>query len=138
MVTLYEDLQPIVQLQFGKEVERVSQQTQANVREAQNQHAAATRGAHIISGQHEASLGRMRIAGVEYIGRSLFQMWVDIITERNGQLNRGYIDFILGKVGEYTRAQAGNLARVFAQRPTAVVPLLIQEAQMRMDAVLSN
>ena len=138
MVTLYEDLQAIVQLQFVKELERVSQQTQANIREVQNQYAAATRGAHIISGQHEASLGRMRIAGVEQIGRSLFQMWVDIITERNGQLNRGDVNFILGKVGEYIRAQAGNLAKAFAQRPTAVVPLLTQEAQTRMDAVLSN
>jgi polyhydroxyalkanoate synthesis regulator phasin len=136
MANVYEDLQPIIQLQFGKEVERISRETQAKVREAEAQYVASTRGAHIISGQHEAALGRIRTAGVEEIARSLFQMWVDIITERNSQVNRGDIDFIMQKVTEFTNAQAGNLGRVFAQRPSAVVPMLTEEARNRMAAVV--
>lgn len=135
---MYEDLQPIVQLQFGEVVEKISQETQEKVREAEAQYAASTRGANIRSGQHEAALGRIRIAGTERVARSLFQMWVDIIKERNGQVNRADIDFIIGKVAEFTNAQAGNLGRVFAQRPSAVVPLLTEEARNRMAAVIGG
>jgi hypothetical protein len=137
-MTVYEDLQPIVQLQFGKEMEIVSQQTQANVREAEAQYLAATKGARIISGQHEASLGRMRIAGVEQLARSLFQIWIDIIKDRNGHIGRQDIEFVLGQMGAFAHAQYANLTRVFAQRPSAVVPLLTQEAENRIKAALAE
>jgi hypothetical protein len=135
---MYEDLQTIVQLQFGKAMQDVSQQTLANVREAEAQFVASTRGSRIISGQHEAQLGRIRIAGVEQLARSLFQMWVDIIKERNGHIARQDIEFILGRMGMLIHAQYVNLTKAFAQRPSAVVPLLTQEAEMRIHAVLAD
>lgn len=135
---MYEDLQPIVQLQFGKAMEEISRQTLAKTQEAEAQFAAATRGARVISGQHEASLGRLRIAGVEQLARALFQMWVDIIKERNGHIERPDIEFVLGRMGLLTHAQYQNLTKAFAQRHGAVVPLLTQEAETRMQAVLGD
>jgi hypothetical protein len=135
---MYEDLQQIVQLQFGKAMQDVSQQTLAKVQEAQAQFAASTRGAQIISGQHEASLGRIRIAGSEQLARALFQMWVDIIKERNGHMARPDIEFILGRMRLLTHAQFQNLTKAFAQRHGAVVPLLTREAEMRMQSVLAD
>lgn len=135
---MYEDLQQIVQLQFRKAMQRVSQQTLANVREAEAQFSVSTRGARIISGQHEAQLGRIRIAGVEQLARTLFQMWVDIIKERNGHIARQDIEFILGRMGTFAHAQYANLAKVFAQRPSAIVPVLTQEAERRIQAALAE
>jgi hypothetical protein len=135
---VHEDLRPIVQLQFGKAMEEISRQTLAKTQEARAQFAVSTRGAQIISGQHEASLGRIRIAGVEQLAGALLQMWVDIIKERNGHIARPDIEFILGRMGLLTHAQYRNLTKEFAQHHGAVVPLLTQEAEMRMQAVLAD
>lgn len=134
---MYEDLQQIVQLEFGKEMEAVSQEVQANIQEAQTRFAA-TQGAVIRSGHHEATLGRIRIAGTERLIRALYGLWVNIIVERNGQVSRPDIEFIVGRLGALSDAQSQNLLRVFAQQHGGVSATLSQEAQRRIQAAVAR
>jgi polyhydroxyalkanoate synthesis regulator phasin len=135
---MYEDLETIVRLEFGKKIDAISQQTRANIQDAENRFAAATRGAVIRSGQHDASLGRIRINGAEELVRSLFEIWVNIIVERNGYVARGDVDFIAGMLVEVSRAQIQNLLRAFTQQGGGVSATLSQEAQHRMDAAVAR
>jgi hypothetical protein len=133
---VYEDLNDIVRLRFGKEMEVIAHQTRQNVEEASNRFAA-TAGAVIRSGQHEASLARMRIAGVEQMARALFQLWVDLIKQRNGCIARGDVDFIANKIEQFVRAQTTNLKKVLTQQRGGV-PSVVQEADRRMHAVSAS
>ncbi len=80
----------------------------------------------------------MRIAGVERMARCCFDMWVDLIKQRNGYICRGDVEFIANKVEQFVNVQKANLNKVFAHQGGAVVPSLIQEAAMRMHAVSAN
>ena len=134
---MYEDLHPIAQLRFGKEADAIAVKTQQNVREAAGRYAAIM-SPGIRSGQHEASLGRLRIDGVEQLARSLFKIWVDLITQRNGHIGRSDVPFIVSKVNEFTNAQKGHFNDTFAQHGGAVASLLAQEGIHRLDAVSAN
>lgn len=90
---MYEDLEQIARLKFGKAMEDIAAETRQNVRDTANRFAAST-APGIRSGQHEASLIRLPIDGAERIARTLFQIWVDLIVQRNGHIARADIDFI--------------------------------------------
>jgi hypothetical protein len=84
---VYEELDQIAQLKFAREMEAIASQTRRNVEDAAKRFAA-TAGAAIRSGHHEASLGQLRIDGVEQMARALYQIWVDMIQQRNGHIAR--------------------------------------------------
>jgi hypothetical protein len=134
---VYEDLNDVARLKFVKEMESIAAQTRQNVQDAANRFAA-TAGAGIRSGQHDALLCRLRIDGAEQMARTLFQIWVDLIRKRNGHIARGDIAFIGNKVEEFVGAQKANLKKVFAQQGGAVVPTMLQEVGMRMHAVSAS
>ncbi len=135
-IRMYEDLEPIARLKFGKEMEAISKQTLANVQKARAEYAAL--GAVGRSGQHEAAIARMRISGTEHIGRALFRIWVDLITRRNGRIVRDDISFILEKLKEFTNAQTINLSSTMNGQLGIVLPSLAEEARMRMDALVTT
>jgi len=82
---VHEDLQQIAQLKFGKEMEAIAAETREKVRDAASRYAA-TSAPGVRSGQHEASLIRLRIDGAERIGCALAEIWVDLIEQRNGHI----------------------------------------------------
>ena len=132
---MYEDLETIATLKFGKVMETISERTRANVREVQCQYAALTGASGARSGQHEASIARIWIEGAEQLAHSLFNIWVDLIKQRKGHIERGDIGFVAGKIEGFTRSQTGHLRKVFTQRPSAIIPMLSEEAERRMYAV---
>ena len=132
---MYEDLETIATLKFGKEMETISEQTRANVREAQRRYATLTSVSGVRSGQHEASIARIWIVGSERLAHSLFTIWVDLIKQRKGYIERGDIGFVASKIEGFTRSQTGHLRKVFTQRPSAIIPMLSEEAERRMYAV---
>ncbi|MGA2438736.1 MAG: hypothetical protein ABSF57_09520 [Acidobacteriaceae bacterium] len=135
---MYEDLETIATLKFGKEMESISERTRTNVREAQCQYAALTGASGVRSGQHEASIARIWIVGSEQLARSLFDIWVDLIKQRNGHIDRGDIAFVASKIEVFTRSQTGHLRKVFSQRPSTLIPMLSEEAERRMYAVSAS
>ncbi len=132
---MYDDLSAIAQLRFGKEMDVVALETQRKIREASERYAAGS-APGVRSGQHEALLGRLRIDGVEHIARSLYQIWIDLIKKRNGQIARNDISFIMNKVDGLLNAQKGNLQNALAQQVGAgISSLLAQESERRLYAV---
>jgi hypothetical protein len=134
---MYEDLNQIAQLKFAKQMEFIAAQTQQNLREAR-QRFAATAGVIIRSGQQDALLGRLRIEGVERVAGALFQIWLDLIKSRNGHVARVDIGFITKKIEDLVNAQRVHLRSAFAHEGGATVSSLVQEADMRMHAVVGN
>jgi hypothetical protein len=80
-------------------------------------------------------VGRLYIDGAEQTARALFQIWVDLIKQRNGHIARCDIDFIANKIAQFGSAQKANLNHAFDQQGGGVVSLLISEAARRMQAV---
>jgi hypothetical protein len=134
---VHEDLEPIAKLKFAKAMNAIAEETRIGVREASSRFAAMT-GAGIRSGQHEASLARMRISGIERMGRALFDIWVDLITKRNGKVSRSDAGFVAHKIEQFAGTQKSHLRRTFSQERGAAVPSLIQEADNRMHALVAR
>jgi len=118
-------------------MEAIAAQTRQNVQDAANRFAA-TAGAGIRSGQHDALLCRPRIEGVERMARTLFEIWVDLIKQRNGHIARGDIDFVSKNIEQFVNAQKRKLNSAFAQQGGAVVPSMVEQASMRMYPVCAN
>lgn len=91
------------------------------------------------SGQHEASIGRAQIDGAERLVRVLYEIWVDLLKKRNGHISRGDIAFIADKINSYAGTQKGHLRTSFSQqRPSTLLSLLNEEAEMRMHAIAAE
>lgn len=131
---MYEDLEQIAKLKFGKAMEAIASETRQSVRDAANRFAATT-APGIRSGQHEASLIRLRIDGAERIARALFQIWVDLPVQRNGHIARADVDFIAKKIEQFVNAQPAHIRMASTQQGGAVLNLMTQEASQRMYAV---
>ena len=106
---MYEDLEQIARLKFGKEIESISSQIREKVKELQNEYAALTGSSGVRSGQHEASIGRAQIDGAERLVRALFQIWLDLVERQKGHISRADIAFIANKVDSYARTQKAHL-----------------------------
>jgi len=84
---VYEDLNEIARLKFGKEMEGIAAQTRHSVQEAANRFTV-TAGAGIRSRQQDALLGRLQIEGVARMARAVFEIWIALIKERIGHVAR--------------------------------------------------
>jgi len=78
---MYEDLEKIATLKFGKEMESISAQTRDRVREMQNEYAARSGASGVRSGQQEAAIGRAQMEGAERLVQRFFEIWVDLDME---------------------------------------------------------
>jgi hypothetical protein len=133
---MYEDLEQIVRLKFGKEMESISGQTREKVTEMQNEYAAHAPFPGARSGPHEAAVGQVYIDGAERLVRALYKIWVDLITQRKGHISRPDVEFIAGKVGEYARKQKRLLEPVFHARRMGPASIgVTHKAETRMRAV---
>jgi hypothetical protein len=136
---MYEDLEQIAQLKFGKEMEFISAQTRENLVKMQREYAARAPFPGARSGPHEAEIGKVYIDGAERLVRALYQIWIDLIQQRKGHISRPDIAFITSKIDGYARTQRGHLHTVFSQRRMgAGLNVLIQEAEMSMYAVAAD
>lgn len=72
------------------------------------------------------------------MGRALFDIWVDLITKRNGKLSRADVDFVAHKIKQFAGAQKSNLRKVFSLVRGAAVPSLIRESDNRMHAIAAS
>jgi hypothetical protein len=64
---------------------------------------------------------------------------VDLVKRRNGHISRPDVDFISKKLEGFARIQKGHLHAAFSQqRMGAVVNLLTQEAEIRLQASVAN
>src|SRR5580698_7083712 len=134
---VYEDLEKLAQLKFIKQMEAIAAQTRGNVVDAKRRFAA-TAAPGIRSGPHDAELARLYIEGAEEMVRTLFQIWVDLIKQRNGYIARVDIPFIAGKVEGSAHTKKGHLKRAVSQQRGLGTPSLIAQADMRMSAAASN
>jgi len=134
---VYEDLEQIASLKFGKAMEAIASETRQNVQDAANQFAAMA-APGIRSGQHEASLIRLRIEGAERIARALFQTWVDLIVQRNGHIARADVDFVAKKIEQFANVQPAHIRMASSQQHGAVLGLMTQEASRCMHAVSAS
>ncbi|WP_263381998.1 DUF4062 domain-containing protein [Granulicella arctica] len=136
---MYEDLDKIATLKFGKEMESISVQTRDRVREMQNEYAARSGASGGRSGQQEAAIGRAQMEGAERLVQRFFEIWVDLVKRSKGHLDQKDIGFILPKVEGLAQSQVRNLRTAFhQQRAGAVVNVLAQEADLRMTAAAAN
>jgi hypothetical protein len=133
---MYEDLEQIAQLKFGKEMESISEQTREKVAEMQNEYAARAPFPGARSGPHEAAIGQTYIGGAERLVRALYQIWVDLIKQRKGHISRSDIELIAGKVDGYAKTQKGHLQTVFLERRMGTALLgVMHKVETRMRAV---
>jgi hypothetical protein len=72
------------------------------------------------------------------MGRALFDIWVDLITKRNGKLSRADVDFVAHKIKQFAGAQKSNLRKVFSLERGAALPSLIRESDNRMHAIAAS
>src|SRR5882724_7479721 len=136
---MYEDLEQIANLRFGKEVEAISKQTRERVREMQNEHAALTGSSGLRSGPQEASIADAQIQGAEQLVHALFEIWVDLLNKRNGHISRADVVFVASKVAGYAETQTVHLRRAFSQQRMATIfNVLTQQAETRMHAVAAE
>lgn len=136
---MYENLEQIASLKFGKEMESISSQTRDRVQEMQNEYAARSGTSVGRSGQQEAAIGRAQIEDAERLVQRFFTIWIDLVKRSKGYLDQNDITFILVKVDGLAKSQIRNLRAAFhQQRAGAVVNLLSQEAEIRMTAVAAN
>jgi pyrimidine deaminase RibD-like protein len=96
------DLQIIADLEFGKAVERISQETQARIRAAS---AGVPR-----SGQQAAATLRIQLDAAEETCRVLSGLWIGLLERKNG----GYlapqdVTFVMQKVREVASSRKGSL-----------------------------
>src|ERR1035437_7714253 len=119
-------------------MEDISKRTRANVQEAQAQFAALTRAPGTRSGQQEASIARKWIEGSEQLVRSLFDIWVDLIKQRNGHIARADVGFVASKIEGFTKTQTVHLNKVLGQRHSTIIPMLTEEAGRRMNAASAS
>jgi hypothetical protein len=137
---MYNDLEQIAQLQFAKDSESISAKTRERVREMQNEYAALSAASGSLrSGQQEAAIGRTQMEGSESLIRALFSIWVELVKRRRGHIAQQDVAFIANKVDGYASSQTRNLRTAFRhQRTGAVVNLLGQEAELRMNAASAS
>lgn len=134
---MYNDLEQIANLKFGKEMESISKETHERVRELQNEYAALTGSSGVRSGPQEASIGRAKIEGAERLVRAFYQVWVDLVKRRRGHISREDVGFIADKVDTFARAQKVHLQGAISQQRMGL-PSVLQEAETRMHAVAAN
>ncbi|MGA2887019.1 MAG: hypothetical protein ABSE51_03145 [Terracidiphilus sp.] len=120
-------------------MESISKETREKVKEMAREYAALSGTSGVRSGQHEVSICRAQIDGVERMARALYQIWVDLIKQRKGHISRPDIAFIADKVEGYARSQKGSPPQgVFTAGMGAVVNVMAQEAEMRLSAVIAD
>ena len=133
---MYEDLEQIAQLKFGKEMESISGQTREKVTATQSEYAARAPFPDARSGPHEAAIGQVYIDGAERLVRALCITWVNLIRQRKGHNARSDVEFIAGKVSECARKQKGHLETVFRERRMGPARIgVTHKAETRMRAV---
>jgi hypothetical protein len=133
---VYEDLEALAQLKFGKEMNAIVERVRQSIQEASSRFAS-TAGAAIRSGQHDALLGQIRIDGAGQMARMLFELWVELIKQRNGHIAREDIGFIGNKVDQCLNAQRTNLRKMFAEQRGGRASL-VQRVDMRMREVSAS
>lgn len=131
---MYEDLDQIAELKFAKEAEDIAEKIRDRLKDAATRFAAIA-GSGIRSGQHEASLVRIRIEGAVEIAEKYVQIWVDLVKQRNGCITRADLPFLLAKIEKLVKVQKASLRMTLAEQSGAALPSLIEEAEMRMQAV---
>jgi hypothetical protein len=134
---MYEDLDDVARLKFGKRLQEIATETQQSIQEAKIRFAA-TAGPVRRSGQHDAHLAQLRLQGTEQMALALFEIWVDLIKQRNGHLARVDVDFVANKIGEFVNAQAANLNKALAQEGGIVASSLVQQASTRIYALSAS
>jgi len=133
---MYEELEQIAQLKFGREMESISGQTREKVTAMQGEYAARAPFPGSRSGPHEAAVGQVYIDGAERLVRTLSKIWIDLIKQRKGHISRSDVEFIAGKVGEYAKTQKRHLETVFRERRMGPACIgVTHKAETRMRAV---
>lgn len=134
---MYEDLEDVARLKFGKRAEAIAAETVQKIQEA-NGEFARTSGAVVRSGQHEARLAELRISGIEETARAFSEIWVDLIQARKGIIEREDAEFISKKIQQFVDGQTVNLNKVFERESRGVISYVTQRASMRLYGVAGS
>jgi len=98
---MYDDLEAIAKLEYGKAVDRISREAQEKIRSVQTM----PRG-----GQLEYARLKVNLDQSEEICRVYAQIWQDLLETKNGgHLSREDVNFILQKVQRVVEARKRNL-----------------------------
>jgi hypothetical protein len=124
---MYEDLEAIARLEYGKAVERLSRQALEKLQRIQTM----PRG-----GQAEYARLNVEIEQCEESCRTYAQIWQDLLEARNGgHLTRENVNFIIEKVQHLVAARKSNLMG----RPNpSRLPSSSNEITTRMDGVAAS
>ena len=131
---MYEELEDVARLKFGKQMQAIASDTQDKIREAKSRFSM-TAGPVRRSGQHDAQLAHLRLQGTEHMALALFEIWVDLIRQRNGHISRADVDFVANKISDFVNAQARNLNKIFAQEGGLVASSMVQQTSIRIHAM---
>jgi hypothetical protein len=131
---MYEDLEPIAGLRHGATVEPIMREMQKNLSEA-IEHFGARGLAR--SGPLEAEKLRIRVAASERACRALYEIWLDLITRRQGRITREDIAFIMAKVEGISIAHAKGMQGAHGESIMGA-NWWTQQSQERMQAVVSH
>jgi len=133
---MFEDLEAIANLKFGKVIERVSSEGQGKL-SAQIADLAARGLAN--SGPMVSARLNSALEMSEQTCRALYEIWLELILQRNeGKITRDDINFIMGKVNPCTQTRAAHIAQALAS-PQGIAPeWAMQQAQAKMQSVSST
>lgn len=131
---MFDDLQPLVSLKFGKALESISRDLQAE--RSQKTADLASRGLS-RSGPMAAMLRDNSLRSATLLCEALAGIWVDAIKKRDGQLSPESVNFVISTVQSTADIKAQQLAKTefhAMERP------LISESQAReeMGSVVSR
>jgi hypothetical protein len=133
---VYEDLRQIANLRFSKVAEQISQDTQTEL--AKSTMAAAANGT-VLSGPFEQKQLGTRLRATEQMCRALCDIWLELITRRNGAISREDVNFIMDKVGVFARAQMEHLRNLPPSKlGQPVTDVLLEKAQHGIASVVGN
>ena len=122
------DLETIVNLEFGKAVDRISAETQERLRSAM---AGMPRG-----GQMEATRLKIQLDQAAQICHVYARIWLDLLEAKSGgHLTRENVDFIVRKVQEVVAARKSSLLN--GPDPSRLASAA-GEIAMRMDGVAAS
>jgi hypothetical protein len=128
---MYEDLETVANLKFGKMIELTSRERQAQLSKAI---AELSRRGLANSGPMMAAKLNIHVESAEKMCQALGEIWRDLILRRDHVLSPEAVQFISTKVNEFAQRQAASISSSM-DREGAASQWVSQQATMRMDGV---
>ena len=133
---MFEELEAIANLKFGKLVDSIAEETQEKLVEYNRK--ATARGS-VLGGFAESERVRIRLDGAERKCRGLSEIWLQLIIKKNGRLTQEDLQFIMTRVKQCaSTTNVTSMSPGGLQLPESALSALKETAERRMQSVVSN